>query len=86
MNFHLISYRALVKQVKRLADAQERLAQVAETTALNYFGYVAPTKVKLSDEDKQVDVIYTDEEMDLVREMRSKLGNRAHDESDDEVL
>ena len=86
MNINLLSYRLLVKQLKRLADSQERLASVAEATALKSFGYVAPAKVKLSDDEKQVDVLYTDEQLDLVREMRSKMGTRAHDESDEEVL
>lgn len=86
MNINLLSYRLLVKQMKRLADAQERLAAVAEARALHDFNYVPRPLAKLTDEEKQVDVMYTDEEQDLVRELQEKMGKRAHDGTEEEVL
>lgn len=86
MKFTIMRLRALENEVARLATATERLAAVAESCALEYFNYHPIVRAKLSDEERQVDVLYTDETQDLVREMRSKLGTRSHDESDDEVL
>jgi hypothetical protein len=78
--------RALEKEVARLADAQERLATVAEAVALKAFNYVPPSKVKLSEEDKQVEVVYTDEEQDAIMEIRRRFGKVEHDGTEEEVL
>jgi hypothetical protein len=86
MDITIARLHSLTRQVARLADATERLASVAENAALFYFGYVPSPKVKLTEEERQVEVAYTNETEDLVREMRERMGARHHDESDDDVL
>jgi len=86
MNITISSYRALVKQVSRLADATERLTLAAESCALEYSNYQPRPRTKLSAEERQAEVSYTDETEDLVRELRDKLGKRPPDGTEDEVL
>ena len=74
MNIHLHTYRFLIKSLDRIAAALDRIASVSEARALKEFDYHPPFKGKLTKEEKEVEVLYTDEELDAVQEMREKMG------------
>ena len=86
MEVNVIRIRPLVKVLVRIAEALDRLADASEARALHDFDYHRRPKAKLSEDERMAEVAYTDEELDAVRELRERLGQRTHDESDEEVL
>ena len=71
MKIQVSSYRAMVKELKRLADLGERL----EPFLAEYFkrlGIVPPQK-GLKREDRETEVLYVDEEEGLLREIKHDL-------------
>ena len=72
------SFRHVVKELARLADAFESLADVTEADAAARFNYVRVVK-GLSRAEREIDVSYTDEANDAARELRDRLKGSAAD-------
>jgi hypothetical protein len=72
------SFKHVVHELSRLADAFERIADATEFDASERVGYVRPAK-HLSRAEREIDVSYTDEAEDAARELRDKLKGSAAD-------
>lgn len=72
------SFRHVVKELARLADAFERIADVTEADAAERFGYARPAK-GLSRAEREIEVSYTDEAEDAARELLERIKGGAAD-------
>jgi len=75
MKIEIASYRAMTAQVKRLADAVERLTATYEQQ-LRTDGYDPIPDPKIKDE---MEVDYVDAEQELIDEVREAMG-QTHEE------